>query len=387
MSVEPDPRLFPVVGPPPTHFKSDAPTHPGEKLRRELAARGMSQADLASRTGLSAKHVNQVVQGVALMSADTAIALERVLGTPASVWTRLDARWQEERSRDRDEVALREHIAWSQRFPIKELTRRRILRADETGASLVDALLQLFRVVSPDAFDRVWLGSLQGGFRRAQQYDCDQYATATWIVLGERQAEMLNVNPTFNAHNLRKLLPQLRGLTRLNLVDGFIQARELLAGCGVSLVFVESLPGCRACGATWWTARRPLLILSERHRREDVFWFTLFHEIAHVLIHARRMVFVEFAKEQGDDQDGHEREADEAAADFLISATYNDSLVEAPVEDIPRLAEELGVGPSIVAGRRARLTGEWRSMSRFRGHIDVAALRDATRMRKPDQVV
>jgi HTH-type transcriptional regulator/antitoxin HigA len=378
MSDEPDPRFFPLGGPLPTDFRSDTPTHPGEKLRRELAAHGMSQADLASRTGLSAKHVNQVVQGLALMSADVAIALERVLGTPASMWTRLDARWQEERSRERDEVGLREHTAWTQRFPLKELIRRRILHEDETGASLVDALLQLFRVVSPDAFDRVWLGSLLGGFRRAQQHDCDRYATATWIMLGERQAEKLDVNPTFSAPNLRRILPQLRSLTRMTLVDGFIQARELLAGCGASLVFVESMPGCRACGATWWTANRPVLILSERHKREDIFWFTLFHEIAHILIHPRRMVFVEFAKEKGDDQDGHESEADEFAANFLIPAHYNKSLLEAPVEEIPRVAERFGVGPSIVAGRRAHLTRERPSMSKFRKCVDVAALRNIT---------
>jgi HTH-type transcriptional regulator / antitoxin HigA len=378
MSAEPDPRFFPVVGPPPTDFRSDTPTHPGEKLRRELAARGMSQADLASRTGLSAKHVNQVVQGVALMSADVAIALERVLGTPASVWTRLDARWQEERSRERDKVGLREHIAWSQRFPLKELVRRGKLHRDATGASLVDTLLQLFRVVSPDAFDRVWLGSLQGGFRRAQQYDCDQYATATWIMLGERQAEMLDVNTSFSAPNLRRVLPQLRSLTRMSLADGFVQARELLAGCGASLVFVESISGCRANGATWWTANRPVLILSERHKREDVFWFTLFHEIAHILIHSRRMVFVEFEKEKGDDRDGYESEADEFAAELLIPARHNENLIEVSVENMSRFAEGLGVGLPIVAGRRAHLTREWSSMSRFRGSIDVAALRDVT---------
>lgn len=381
MSSQPDPRYFPVVGPRPTDFGSDHPTHPGEKLRRELIARGMSQADLASRTGLSAKHVNQVVQGIALMSADVAIALERVLGTPASVWTRLDARWQEERSRERDEAGLRAHTLWSKRFPLQELIRRRVLSQDETGASLVDALLQLFRVVSPDAFDRVWLRSLQGGFRRAQQYDCDPYATATWIMLAERQATMLDVSPSFNAPSLRKILPQLRKLTRMELVDGFIRARELLAECGVALAFVESIPECRACGATWWIANRPLLIMSDRHKREDIFWFTLFHEIAHILIHPRRMVFVEFPAENGDDQDGHEGEADEFAADFLIPARYNSILVEAPAEEMPRIAEEIGVGASIVAGRRAHLTNDWRSTSRFRGRIDVLALNDSVQAR------
>lgn len=57
---------------------------PGRMLQRELDAQGLTQSQLATRTGLSTKHVNLVVKGTALLSPDVAISLEQVLGVPRS---------------------------------------------------------------------------------------------------------------------------------------------------------------------------------------------------------------------------------------------------------------------------------------------------------------
>lgn len=372
-----DPTFFPEFGPEPEDFRSDAPTHPGEMLRRVLAAHGMSQTELAARVGLSPKHINQVLHGIALMSPDVAIALERVLGTPASMWTRLDARWQEARSRERAQQTLSEYDSWTDHFPLSELRKRDLLSGTEQGPVLADALLRLFRVVSPQAFDRVWLGALQGGFRRAQQFDVDKYATATWLMLAERQAESISVGP-FNTSRLRRALAELRRLTRLPVVKGFIEARRLLAGCGVRLVFVESVGGCRAHAATWWaTPSQPIIALSERQHRVDSFWYSLFHEVAHLLIHPRREVFVDFKKDLGDDQDGQETEANEFAAEVLVPRQHDAAITTMPLNELPALAAALDVGTEIVAGRRGRQTKNWPSVSKLRTALDVAGLRVA----------
>jgi addiction module HigA family antidote len=140
----------------PVEFRSDSPTSPGKILRADLDARRMTQADLAQRTGLSTKHINQVIQGVASLSPDVALILERTLGTPASVWTMLETRWQDERSRQRARNDLAEYIEWAKRFPIRAMVERGLLVGDEKGVALVEALLGIFRVADPQAFDRVW---------------------------------------------------------------------------------------------------------------------------------------------------------------------------------------------------------------------------------------
>lgn len=76
---------------------------PGETLRARLKQLRMSQAELCRRTGLSTKHVNQVVKGAIGVSADIALRLERETGIPAAAWNRLDAAWRDRLARARAE--------------------------------------------------------------------------------------------------------------------------------------------------------------------------------------------------------------------------------------------------------------------------------------------
>lgn len=367
----------PVTQLAPRQFRSNAPVHPGEILRRELDARGMTQADLAARTNLSAKHINQVLRGSALMSADVAITLERVLGTPASMWTQLEARWQEAQSRARAQKSLGAYTEWAHRFPLKDMIRRGLLPVGANGARLVEELLELFKVADPESFDRVWLSELQGGFRRAQQFDVDSYATATWLILAQRQVESTPLTP-YSVVRLRAALTQLRALTQLPVAEGFTQARQILAGCGIALAFVDSINKSRISGMTWWLSpSRILIALSDRGKKLDIFWFNLFHELAHLLLHPKRTVFIEFERSKGDNIDGDETAADEFAAELLIPNRYDDEIKLASPQSIPAIAERLEIGESLVAGRWAHMTKEWRLVSALRPQLDVKSLQAA----------
>lgn len=361
-------------------YRPDEVTHPGELLRAELADRGMSQVDFAVRAGLSTKHVNQVLKGSAVMSSDVAVTLERVLGTPASVWTNVEARWQENRSRQQARNSLTEHVGWAQQFPLAALSARGFLATAQASEEAVEALLRFFRVASPASFNKFWIESLSGSFRRAQQFKIDEYETVSWLRIAEHQTEHHDL-PPFSVTRLRTALPELRQLTQLPQDEGFRRARKVLSRCGVALTFVEALPKSRIGGATWWPAlNRPIIALSERHRRADIFWFTMFHEIAHLLLHPRRTAFIDLVREKGsvdDDFDGSESQANDLAADTLIPRMHNDYIAHATGPQLIDLADSLGVGVCILAGRKARLTGNYRSVSCLREALDVAKLRSA----------
>lgn len=74
---------------------------PGQTLKARLEQLGISQAELARRTGLSTKHVNQTIKGENGVSADVALLLERETGIPAAAWNRLDAAWRDSQARAR----------------------------------------------------------------------------------------------------------------------------------------------------------------------------------------------------------------------------------------------------------------------------------------------
>ena len=76
-------------------FRPDYAIAPGETLRDRLTEMNLSQAELAARAGISTKHVNQIMQGNAPITLETAVVLERITGVPASFWNRREADYRE----------------------------------------------------------------------------------------------------------------------------------------------------------------------------------------------------------------------------------------------------------------------------------------------------
>jgi len=343
---------------------------PGYYLREVLVAQNVSQSQLASRTGLSTKHVNQVAQGLAPLSPETALLLERALGVPSHVWNALEAAHQEVQAREVSKQHLGTHQEWLKRFPLKELHSKRIVTPSADTATQVGQLLAFFQVADPDAYDRVWSGPVAAGFRRTKGQSVDPYATATWLRLAELQANDIDL-ADYNRDTFAELLPTLRSIT---LVEDDAAALRLLrdrcAAAGVAVVYVRDVKGSRASGAARWPRpSHPMIVLSGRMGYSDSFWFSFFHEAAHVVLHPKRETYIDI---DGDDDDGLETEADRAATRYLIGNHLARQLRHGMRhDDVRRLAAPLGVHPGIVAGQLARATGEWSKYAGLRRKIEL----------------
>jgi addiction module HigA family antidote len=79
---------------------TDYAVPPGATLLETIEALGISQTDLAARTGRPKKTINEIIHGRAAITADTAIQFERVLGIPASFWLSLEANYREALARE-----------------------------------------------------------------------------------------------------------------------------------------------------------------------------------------------------------------------------------------------------------------------------------------------
>jgi HTH-type transcriptional regulator/antitoxin HigA len=347
---------------------------PGTLLRAEIVARGVTQADLAARTRLTEKHISQVINGVVTLTPDVAVVLERTLGVPARTLLLAEARWQSLRTHEKARESLAQYKAWARKFPLDELKRRKVLRGVESGPELVERILSFFGVADPDAFEKISLAGISG-FRRAQHLHVDEYATAIWLRLGELQTARHPL-PPYDPDRLRREIPPLRRLTRLPDGEGYTQAREVLAECGVALAFIDGIRESRACGATrWLSPSRPLIVLSDRYGHKDTLWFSLMHEIGHLLRHPRRRTFVNLSEENGDDADGLEAEANRFAADVLVPERYRERLLHAATRpEFESLAAELDVDVSVVAGQRGYIAKDWPRVQRLRRKLDVPAV-------------
>src|SRR6266540_2526713 len=105
-------------------YDPDYEVAPGETLRETLSALEMTQVQLATRTGLSLKHVNQIIQGVASVTPDTALLLEKATGVEARMWNALEATYRERVLRAESRAALLEEADWLKELPIAELKKR-----------------------------------------------------------------------------------------------------------------------------------------------------------------------------------------------------------------------------------------------------------------------
>jgi HTH-type transcriptional regulator/antitoxin HigA len=68
---------------------------PGETLAETLEAIGMTQAELARRTGRPLETINEIILGKTAITAETALQLERVLNVPAAFWNNREAQYRE----------------------------------------------------------------------------------------------------------------------------------------------------------------------------------------------------------------------------------------------------------------------------------------------------
>jgi HTH-type transcriptional regulator / antitoxin HigA len=335
-----------VKGRGPRKYDPDYAVPSGATLRDVIIDRDMTQSELAARADLSLKHINQIIHGAAPITAETALSLEKVTGVPSMIWNRLEANYRDRLARLEDRDALAADIEWVDSLPLKELRRRGLLPQAVTGGALVDAVCRFFGVANRQGWEKVWRTPL-ASFRKSRAFTADVGAVATWLRLGELEAADRLCRP-FDPKGFREALHEIRGVTE----DPEFEEKmvELSAANGVAVVFVREIPGTRASGAArWLSPTKALIQLSLRHKRDDHFWFSFFHEAAHILLHSKKQTFVSGNGEQDEDL---EEEANDFAASLLIPKRFERELaaLRSPVE-IQRFAAKIGIAPGIVVGR------------------------------------
>jgi HTH-type transcriptional regulator / antitoxin HigA len=330
--------------------ETDYATPPGETLRELLEERGMTQRELARRTGLSPKHVNRLLQGLVPLSPDVAQRLELVTGTPARLWNRLEANYRSDLERLRERRDLPACRRWLAEMPVSALLKRGVLPDEPADtASRVEQMLSFFGVASVDAWEDVY-GNLACAFRQSRAFEVKRGAVTAWLRLGELAALDVHCAP-FNGAGLRAAIPDLRALTRDPPEVFGPKMQDICAAHGVAVVFVGEVTGARASGvARWLTPVKALIQLSLRYGTDDHLWFTFFHEVDHVFRLGKSDVRIEGTTAAADDPD--ETKADRFARDVLIPPKDAAELGRLNSDiAVRKFAAQIGVAPGIVVGR------------------------------------
>lgn len=334
-----------------THaYEPDYAVPPGETLLETIEAIGLTQAALAKRTGLTTKHINQIIQGVAPITPETALMLEKVTAVPARLWNRLEANFRETLLRLEQRKVRPAEAAWLKSLPLAELIRRGHISANRDQATRLQEVLAFFGVASVQAWKMVWLDP-QAAFRKSPAFASKPEAVASWLRIGQIAAQEKECRP-FDREGFRRSLGELRSLTMKRPEEFGPQLVSACSDSGVVLVIEPEIPGARASGATQWLSPiKAMIMLSLRYHWADQFWFSFFHEAGHILLHGKRRVFVDGSKTQGVDEDA----AHDFAASVLIPPDRESELKQLRTSpDILRFSKAIGIAPGIVVGRLQR---------------------------------
>lgn len=321
---------------------------PGETLKETLHHLSMSQAELAARAGRPEKTISQICTGKRAITPETAIELERVLGVPAHIWNGLERSYQAALAREREEHSLQHEAELAREFPYNEMAKLDWVEQTRDWIERARNLLRFFGVASLSFLDEQPAAIFRVG-TCADPSDC---ALMAWLRAGTLQAYEAATEP-FNRGEIEQAVPEFRRLTLESAHTAIDRLREMLAESGVVLALVPALPKTAAHGATHWLgSEKVVLQLSDRYKRADIFWFSFFHEIGHLLLHGKRPgVYVNRLDRERDEK---EREADRFARDTLIPPdefaefVNRDRVSAVAIRDF---ADAIGIHPGIVVGR------------------------------------
>lgn len=331
-------------------FQPDYAVSPGEILSVELELRGMTQQELAKRTGITPKHIISILKAKSAITPETAIKLERALGMPVEYWLNLEAHYQEILARLAEEEQLERDLDWLKRIPINEMAKMNWIDKIKDKKSQLVEVLRFFGIANVEQWDEMW-PNLSVAYRQNQTHAIFPEAVSAWLRQGELKASDIACKP-YNKSEFRKALDEIRGLTDKDPSQFVPLMQELCSKAGVAVVFVPALPKTGVSGATRWLNKDKAIIqLSLRYKTDDHLWFTFFHEAGHILLHGKKELFLEIAN--GLDQ-GKEQQANAFAEQELIPAKAFSNFINGrdfSKVSISTFAQSVGIAPGIVVGQ------------------------------------
>ncbi len=327
------------------------PIPPGEILKEELDSRGWTQGDFAEITGKPLQTINTIIAGKRAITPETAILFSRALKTSPEFWLnlesafRLDLLHQEQHRTDLvSQKAKLYSIA-----PVKELIKRGWIKASESISQLETEVMDFLGVSDLESSPSVAVN-----FRKSNKGLIDTPALMAWVRKAEIEARKMTC-PEFDPKLLKMSLERLPGLSENDELT--YQVPKKLCEFGIRLILVPHLPQTRVDGAAFWIdKKKPVIAMSLRLDRADNFWFTLIHEIAHLLDSYKSNVSYIDNDIAGEPENKIEEKANKTARDTLIPPERFKYFVKEHKPYFSRsvvisFANELGIHPSIVVGR------------------------------------
>lgn len=243
-------------------------------------------------------------------------------------------------------------------MPLKELKKLGWIDVDLTDLDATEkAVCRFLEIDSIEEEPKIHFAA-----RKTEKDAPHSQAQIAWIC----RVRQLAKRQRLSAYSSARLAKEIVNLPRLSITEETTRSVPLcLAELGIRFVVARHLTGTKIDGgAVWLDQSTPVVAVSFRYDRVDWFWFTLMHELAHVLAgDGKSMPMLDQAL-IGRDADSTsispmEEKADKAAAGWLVPQDRLTAFIRSTKPyfsrtAVLRFAASVGVHPALVVGQLQR---------------------------------
>ena len=316
---------------------------PGETIKEQLEYRGMTQKEFAARMKMSEKHISHLLNGEVQLTPETAVKLEMVLNIDADFWNRLESMYREEIIKVNIENSMEEDVKLAKRFPYKEMEALGWVPSTTKISEKVINLRKFFEVIDLSLLDKEQISSVEG--KKPDLSDKKDLLSMVWIQKARIKARDIETEPI----NIRKLGNRLSEIKKLTLIQPDVfcgEIKNILADCGIALVFIPSLRDADFDHKTFLDGNKIVIAFTTGEYDAAQFWAKMFKEFA--------CLFLGYIGKLEILSDEDEQDADIFAGNLLIEHMSFDSFrrkKDFSESSVLKLAQKLGISPEIVVDR------------------------------------
>ena len=345
--------------------------NPGERLLSEIEKRNMTQSELAIRTGVSSKHISTIVNGTKEISASFARKLDIALGDDSGTW----AAYQTEYNAYMAEIEEKNGITEEETEifkRMKDIIEYFIdMKMMHNNCGIPEKIIQLRKILCVTNLTVIPKITYNAAYRAQIKTgtNIDPYILFAWQRLCEIQTKNADISVQFNSKKLNDSIPEMKRQMFEQNPDIMIEhLKTIFAKCGVAFDVVHHFRGAPVQGFIKESDNgRVILCVTIRGKSVDRFWFSLFHEVGHLLNGDLSTRFVDFDTVKSEMEDN----ADSFARDILINPEHYKKMLNTNnyynLSYIKQFAKDEGVPHWVVIGRLH--SDEWLDWSDFAHEI------------------
>ncbi len=331
--------------------KPDWVSPPGHTIISLMEQNELTVEDFAERIGRTKSTTQKLLDGQHVIDVELARRLSDVFGASENFWI---AREHDYRANIEAPV----HVSVSSfedlihTLPLADMKKFGWIDNVMSREDKIAESMEFFGVSTIAQWQGRYENAFRGAaYRRATAYATCEIATTAWLRQGEIETQADNV-AEWSPEQLRLELDGFRRLTWYKSPSLFLpKLKEGLARAGVKFAIVRAPKGCSASGAVRILADdTPHIQLSFRYLSDDQFWFSLFHEIGHLLLHFDKMPILENTEPN---EEEYEDEANQFASQVIVPMMHQEELLGLAASKLRIIgfAKKVGIAPGLIVGQ------------------------------------